>query len=323
MPATAESPAGPVGQRVYRWDLDKTYLLTDFDSVRGLLRSATEPARAKRAVPGASALLRELGREGPGWRPRIDILSGSPTQMRAVLEDKLRLDGVRWDRLTLKDNLGNLRRARIRAVRGQVGYKLPVLLEGRVGMGAAVRETLFGDDAEVDAVVYSVYADAVAGRIAPAEISRFLEAGGAYADEVVRALAALRRIGQAEAVDRIFIRQDRGRPAEELAPLGARVVVVRTWLAAALVLHGDGDLDAHGVGRVMATSGLTSEEVRDEADSMLRAGAVAAPALRALGDTLGCPELLPTGDAERRAVARAAPVGLDYVAFLQRFQAGR
>jgi len=58
------------GLRVYRWDLDKTYLLTDFDSLRGIMRTAMEPAWAKRAVPGATALVRELGREGPGWRPR-------------------------------------------------------------------------------------------------------------------------------------------------------------------------------------------------------------------------------------------------------------
>ena len=52
--------------RVYRWDLDKTYLDTDFESVRGLFRSAVESARNKRAIPGATALLRELARERPG-----------------------------------------------------------------------------------------------------------------------------------------------------------------------------------------------------------------------------------------------------------------
>ena len=45
---------------VYRWDLDKTYLRTEFDSIRDLLRTAVEPATRKRTVPGASVLLREL-----------------------------------------------------------------------------------------------------------------------------------------------------------------------------------------------------------------------------------------------------------------------
>ncbi len=51
--------------------------------------------------------------------------------MRAVLEEKLKLDGVEWDELVLKDNVRNLLRGRFRALRGQVGYKLPVLLESR------------------------------------------------------------------------------------------------------------------------------------------------------------------------------------------------
>ncbi|MFN7144784.1 MAG: phosphatase domain-containing protein, partial [Myxococcota bacterium] len=230
--------------RVYRWDLDKTYLQTDIDSVRGLVRSAIEPARSKRAVPGAPALLRELARERPGWRPRIYILSGSPTQMRPVLEQKLRLDGVRFDEFVLKDNLLNLKRGRIRAVRGQFGYKLPQLLRARVGLGGAVRESLFGDDAEVDALVYSVYADAIAGRIGATELSRVLAAAGAYPDHIVDALAALRQVALADAVDRIFIRLDRGRPLTAFEPLGTRVVPVRSWFEAALVLYGAGEMSA-------------------------------------------------------------------------------
>jgi hypothetical protein len=51
--------------------------------------------------------------------------------MRAVLTEKLKLDGVEFDELVLKDNLRNLVRGRFKALRGQVGYKLPVLLESR------------------------------------------------------------------------------------------------------------------------------------------------------------------------------------------------
>ena len=117
---------------VYRWDLDKTYLETDFESLRGLVRSATEPAHRKVAVPGAAALMRALGAEP---RNRITILSGSPTQMRDVLARKLRLDGVRYDELVLKDSLGHFRRGQFRAIKGQFGYKLPVLLQQRAGLG--------------------------------------------------------------------------------------------------------------------------------------------------------------------------------------------
>jgi len=243
---------------VYRWDLDKTYLQTDFDSLRGLVRSATEPASAKRSVPGARAIMRGLSASSTA---RIYIVSGSPTQMRAVLEEKLRLDGVRWDHLTLKDNLSNLKRGRFRAIRDQLGYKLPVLLATRVGLGRGVRETCFGDDAEIDAVVYSAYADAVAGRLGPAEVSRLMEAAGAYPDQVQVALTALARVAVGDVVERIFIRLERRVPGSSFAPLGPRVVPVHSWWQAALCLLHDGHLQPEDVGAVL--DAVRSEAERD------------------------------------------------------------
>ncbi len=310
--------------RVYRWDLDKTYLLTEFETVKGMLRSAIEPARAKRAVPGAATLLRELARERPGWRPRIVILSGSPTQMRPVLEQKLRMDGVRFDEFILKDNLGNLKRGRLRAVRGQFGYKLPRLLHGRIGLGGAVSETLFGDDAEIDAIVYSVYADAIAGRIGATELSRVMAAAGAYPDAIVDALAALRQVALADAVDRIFIRLDRGRPLEAFAALGSRVVPVRSWFEAALVLYGSGALDAGGVERVRASIGLPDAEIITYFASSLSRGIVSADAMaRLLHEVLpdatwaACEDELRRGPFVYRPAA--PPVGVDYLEALRGF----
>ena len=59
--------------RVQRWDLDKTYLETDFDSLRGLVRSAKEPASTKKATPGATALMRGLCADPDA---RVSIVSG-------------------------------------------------------------------------------------------------------------------------------------------------------------------------------------------------------------------------------------------------------
>ncbi len=151
----------PPPTHVYRWDLDKTYLRTDFDTLRELVRTAMQKAEDKVNVPGTAALMREL--KSPSTR--VCIVSGSPKQMRRVIEDKLRLDVVKWDELVLKDNMSNLMRGRFRALRNQVGYKLPILLESRIALGADVPETLFGDDAEADAFVYSLYGDILAGRV--------------------------------------------------------------------------------------------------------------------------------------------------------------
>jgi hypothetical protein len=233
---------------VYRWDLDKTYLETDFDSLRGLVRTATESASTKKATPGATALMRGLCADPAA---RVAIVSGSPVQMRAVLEQKLKLDGVRYESLVLKDSLRHLKKGELRAIRGQMGYKLPALLEGRVGLGRGVGETCFGDDAEVDAIVYSVYADALAGRLRPADVARILEAAGAYPPHVEATLSALARVATADPVERIFIRVERGRSPATFAPLGGRVVPVYSWFQAALVLHQGGRLDEEGLRAVL------------------------------------------------------------------------
>jgi hypothetical protein len=218
----------------FRWDLDKTYLHTEFGSVRAMVRTALEPAASKRNTPGSAALLRALQLHDPG--SETTVVSGSPTQMRRVLEEKLTQDGIKVDHFTLKDNLGNLRRGRFRAVWGQVGYKLPELLKQRTRAAPDDTETLFGDDAEVDAAVYMVYADAISGRIPPARLREVLERGGAYPDDIGRALRALSRAPQADAVEDIFIRIDAGGPLARFEPLGTRITPIFSWMQAALVL---------------------------------------------------------------------------------------
>ncbi len=149
---------------IFRWDLDKTYLQTDFDSIRGLVTAALQSAEEKQNIPGTGALLRELqGR--PGARNRIFVVSGSPRQMRRVLERKLLIDGVSVDGLTLKPTLRHILKFRFRAVRDQLGYKLPALLESRARLATSEMETCFGDDAEMDALVYRLYGDLCGGRI--------------------------------------------------------------------------------------------------------------------------------------------------------------
>ncbi|MFN0062284.1 MAG: phosphatase domain-containing protein, partial [Myxococcaceae bacterium] len=236
-------------KRIYRWDLDKTYLKTEFDTFRQLVRTVFQGAKEKVAVPGAAALIRELKASGDS---RVCFVSGSPTQMREVLEQKLKLDGVQWDEFVLKDNVGNLLRGRLRALRGQVGYKLPVLLESRAGVPPETEEVLFGDDAESDAWIYSLYADVLAGRVGPDELDALLEAANVYDDDQARVRAALARIRKGDIVRRIFIHLDRLTPPGFFTPYGPRLVPVFNYFQAALVLMGDGLLSAPQVLQVAA-----------------------------------------------------------------------
>lgn len=227
---------------VFRWDLDKTYLDTRFDDLGELVKTFLQPAEEKRAVPGADVLLRELLRP-PGKRHGVFFISGSPRQMRKVLLEKLRLDGIDPDELVLKPNLSNLLRGRFRALREQVGYKLPALLEARARCDPATRETLFGDDAESDALVYSLYADLVEGRLSAEGAERVLEAARAYPD----AVRAVRRhleglVPRPGVVERIYIRLDRQSAPGLFAGFGPRLVPIANYFQAALLLGLDGHL---------------------------------------------------------------------------------
>jgi hypothetical protein len=254
---------------IARWDLDKTYLRTEFDTLRDLVKTALERPDQKRTNPGASTLLREMVRSGI----RVHILSGSPEQMRSRLEDKLRIDGVTWDSFTLKPNLQNVLRLRFRAIKDQLGYKLPALLASRAklaeGGAPAIEstETLFGDDAEADAYVYSLYADFVAGRVGEDVLLGVLEGGRVYDDIVAETMEIARSIEHADVVERILIHLDQQTPPGDFEPYGPRVVPFYNYLQAAFILHEDARLSAEGVLRV-ATELVT--EHRFDADSLAR-----------------------------------------------------
>lgn len=237
---------------VTRWDLDKTYLRSRFDTLSDLVASALEGVEEKRTVPGATAVLRELGAAGG----RVHILSGSPRQMRAKLGEKLRRDGVTFDELTLKPNLSNLLHLRLGALRDQLGYKLPELLEARArdqartGQVALVREVLVGDDSESDAFVYSLYADLCSGKLGLAELLRVLAAGETRDPIAERCRRALSEFERAPVIDCILIHLDAQTPPSLFLHYGSRVVPFYNYLQATLVLLERGFIDAQSALRV-------------------------------------------------------------------------
>ncbi|GAB4564874.1 MAG: hypothetical protein Tsb0020_15360 [Haliangiales bacterium] len=231
-------------QHIVRLDLDKTYLRSEFDTFSDLLKSALEKPSEKQAFPGATALLRAL-KQNDGYR--ICIVSGSPTQMTRVLTAKLALDGIEYDEFVLKNNLKNLLRGRFRAIRAQVPYKLPTLLASRVALGSVVPETLFGDDAEADAIVYCLYADIVAGKVPLDELERIMVAARAYDDDIAYTLDLAKRQEKSDSVQRILIHLDQRSPTATFARYGARLVPIYNYFQAALILYSDGLLSARQV----------------------------------------------------------------------------
>lgn len=234
---------------VYRWDLDKTYLRTEFDTLKDLLARAFEGPSAKRTVPGAAALLRELRATGPSG---IFILSGSPEQMRRVLEAKLRLDGIRWDGFTLKPSLRNLLRGRFRFLKDQVGFKLLAMIASREPLAPELDEILFGDDAETDAFIYSLYADLCAGRVDTTMLLSVLEQAAATPEDVAKLLSLIARLPRRDHCRRIFIHLDRMSALDRFEIYGRRVCPFYNYFQPALVLVELGAIDAAAALRVGA-----------------------------------------------------------------------
>lgn len=232
-------------KHVFRWDLDKTYLRTEFDSLRDLVNSALESATDKKAYPGAAALMRAIRRS---HRHRICIVSGSPSQMRKVLSAKLALDGIEYDEFVLKNNLRNLYKFRFRALRSQVPFKLPALLESRSNLIGSPAETLFGDDSEADGVIYSLYADILAGTVDDDELERALKAARAYPDQLERTMALAQHMrGRGDCVQRILIHLDKRSPTARFSHFGHRLVPIYNYLQGALILYQDGLVDCQQV----------------------------------------------------------------------------
>lgn len=236
------------------WDLDKTYLRTDFDSAAQLLRTAFEGSSNKRTHVGADTLLRAIRDHGAA----AHIISGSPKQMRGVISRKFRIDEVEFDSLTLKPNVANVLRFRFRAVRDQLGYKLPAVLSTLRG-ARDVRVLAVGDDSEADTFIYSLAADILAGAVELPLVREVMHRAGAYQDDIDRTLYIAAQVHGAGEMSRILIHLERRTPLSRFAPYGARVVPFYNYMQAAHICFDAHWLDAPGllsVARVMATRHL-------------------------------------------------------------------
>jgi len=210
--------------------------------------------------------------------------------MRRVLEKKLRSDGITWHEFELKPQWKNLRRARFRAIRDQVGYKLPLLLRSRVGLDSSVRETLFGDDAEADTFIYALYADVVAGRVDAAALVKILKSTSAYPDAIESCLEAVEQLEPSDAVERIFIHLDKHTPPAWFRPFGDLVVPVYNYFQAAVVLFAARHLSVEGVLSVTRSFREADEHSPDELANLFqdiqRRGHLTAGAMQKLGSSV-------------------------------------
>jgi hypothetical protein len=174
-------------------DIDKTYLNTKFSTWRGLVRIPFEWAIDKRPIPGMVPLLRGLRRgldTGHSAHP-LFFVSGSPPELRGVIERRMVMDGVEFDGFLFKDQIGCIKRGRVKALTQQVAYKLYALSELWAGATKVDRVVMFGDDVEDDPFIFSIFRRVLLAEIEADALRDALASKGVLQSELPLLVSAL------------------------------------------------------------------------------------------------------------------------------------
>ena len=219
------------------WDIDKTYLDTRFSSKRGLFAIPFEAAIDKRSIPGAVPLLRALRRGGVDDRGLVPLyfVSGSPPQLRRIIEKKMTMDGIQYDGLSFKDQWGLVRAGRPRDVKRQLGYKLKALLAYWRTIPRGGRWWMFGDDVEDDAEAFVLFGRACGG-LRDDALEAELDRAKVHRRDRTEIHGLLQDAPTtADPVERVLIHLTRRSPVDRFAALD-KVVPCRSHLQTALVM---------------------------------------------------------------------------------------
>jgi hypothetical protein len=330
---------------VFRWDLDKTYLKTEFDSLRELMRVPFEKPQDKVAVPGVAPLIRGLREVATqaGREVRIYFMSASPPQIAKAIKQKLALDGIEYDGIVFKNQLQHLVRGRFRNLREQVGYKLTELLKSRRAMSAESHEALFGDDWESDPIIYSLYADVLAGRIAGDELGEVLLAIGVDPSLIAEAKQLAAAAERGEVVEKIYINLERRTPPTSFRAFGPRLVPTFNYFQTAVCLFEDGYLTLPAVAQVAESlindSGYTPGALANSLADITRRGHLQQASTIAVREYVRARGLIPRAGRRRVGLvlwqrlsqwvkAKPAPVqpqgdAIDYHQLVTRWRAAR
>jgi hypothetical protein len=276
---------------VFRWDLDKTYLVSHFESLRELIRIPFESGSDKRAVPGVISLIRALRErsEGRGQRTSVHFLSASPPQIGGAIREKLDLDGIIYDGITFKHQMRHLIRARFDIVREQIGYKLDRLLAGAAESRPGTQELLFGDDWESDPFIYSLYADVLAGRVTRRQLLGLLERAGVhktFVQSIDERVESFQHDRPEVRVVGIHILRQRPAAARDLNAFGRRLIWFDNYFECALALYARGWLDPRDVVAVALQIGLGPDELARGFNTVVERGTVDREWLAAIAGVL-------------------------------------
>ena len=286
---------------VYVWDLDKTYLDTTFETLRGLWRTAIEKAFQKQNVPGTSTLVRALRNH---WQEShrgqkdfpIYFITASPPQLERKIHEKLNFDGIYPFGLFCKDNLQNLRPSRLWRLTQQVGYKLQALLQLRLHLSENVHQVLWGDDSELDANIYSLYSDICSRRMEEEEIRNVLKHFKVTGQQVETILRLREDIPKQDPVEKIYINLASDTDAEYYLKFGRRILPTYNSFQLALDLFQDRKLSALQVVKVavdlVQNYGFSVEDLEASFDDLVRRPVIGAETVEEILPSLSAQHLI-------------------------------
>ncbi|MBT4760827.1 MAG: hypothetical protein HOO06_03935 [Bdellovibrionaceae bacterium] len=261
----------------YIWDLDKTYLDTKFESVKGLIRAAMEPGRQKRNIPGTGELVRSLkdfNKTNNKYNFAFYFITASPPQIEKKIIEKLNFDDIYPQGIFCKDNMQNLKPKRLWRLTKQVGFKLQSLMQLRKRLPDDVKQVLWGDDSESDAIIYSLYSDICTQRLQKDEITKILKSFHVTGKQVDTILELALDIPKHDPVEKIYINLEIDTDAEYYIKFGRRILPTFNSFQTVLDLYQDGRLYSEhviGVARaLMDNYEFTSDELEKSFDDLVR-----------------------------------------------------
>ena len=240
---------------VYVWDLDKTYLDTTIDSIKGLFATIFEKSFSKKNVPGANELIKSLERfrrkNFSEQNMPLFFVSASPPQMESKIYEKFELDQIFPLGMFYKDNLKNLVPTKFTFLKKQVGYKLQALLQLRTQLHPEVRMLCFGDDSESDVIIYNLFSDVCARRHTKAQLEKLLEKLGVADIQIEEILRLQSLIEIQDPVEKIYINLATDTDADYYTKFGRRTLATYDSFQIALDLVQDQRLSLEELGSVM------------------------------------------------------------------------
>ena len=263
---------------IYVWDLDKTYLDTNWHTLGDLWNTIFEKSVHKRNVPGTSTLVGCVKTNWEETRPEtlfpLFFITASPPQMEMKIREKLEIDEILPEGIFFKDNLKNLHPSRWRRLNQQVGYKVQALLQLRSKFQGEITQVLWGDDSESDATIYSLYSDICSRRWDEPELIKLLKHFGVPRVQVDTILDLQDQCVENDPVEKVYINLAVDTDPEYYLKFGRRVVPTYNSFQTSLDLFQDNRLKETQVLKVAQdlnrNYGFSKEELERSFDDLIR-----------------------------------------------------